>query len=113
MTIGSILIVVGTFVGMYFCVSNWKLYFSFGDNLLMSMLFIAMYYIRKGTKGQSLSIAVCKLIGTLSATITMILAGSLFGIVVGGLCFVLDAVYVYIICKHLQNVSVVSKEMIV
>ena len=85
---------------MYNTMDNWKLYFSFSDNVIMSILFIAMYYIRGGKRGQSLSIAITKCIGTLCATITMILAGQIFGIVLGGLCLLIDIAYIIILAHH-------------
>jgi hypothetical protein len=39
-------------------------YSAFGINLLMSVLFIAMLYHRRSLRGQSIPIAVCKLLGT-------------------------------------------------
>ena len=85
---------------MYATIDNWKLYFSFSDNVIMSALFIAMYYIRGGKRGQSLSIAITKCIGTLCATITMILAGRLFGVVLGGICLLIDIAYIVILAQH-------------
>jgi|SRR5581483_2303151 len=43
-------------------------YSAFLQNLLMSILFIGMFYSRKGNEGQSLFIAVSKWIGTLAPT---------------------------------------------
>ena len=48
-------------------------YSAFGDNYLMSILFIKMFYDRrkyKNDQGQSIYIAICKCIGTLGASIT-------------------------------------------
>lgn len=48
---------------------NWAgAYAAFGQNLMMSILFIAMWYRRTSPRGQSLSIAICKGLGTLSAS---------------------------------------------
>ena len=48
-------------------------YSAFGQNLMMSVLFIVMLYRRQSLRGQSLGIALCKLIGTLLASITFFL----------------------------------------
>jgi len=68
---------------------------AFLQNALMSWLFISMFFARCGTRGQTLTVAVFKCIGTLAPTI-------LFGfiylmpliIVLGMICFVLDVVYI-------------------
>ncbi len=44
-------------------------YAAFGQNLMMSVLFIEMYRNRSNLSGQSLWIAVCKLLGTLLASV--------------------------------------------
>ncbi|MBX6762877.1 MAG: hypothetical protein K6T51_07285 [Rubrobacteraceae bacterium] len=43
-------------------------YSAFGQNLMMSALFIAMLYNRRSLRGQSLPIALCKLFGTAAAS---------------------------------------------
>ncbi len=99
-SLGMLALVLTIILTMYATIDNWKLYFSFSDNVIMSVLFIAMYYIRGGKRGQSLSIAITKCIGTLCATMTMILAGRLFGVVLGGICLLLDIVYIVILAQH-------------
>lgn len=51
-------------------------YAAFLQNLLMSFLFIGMLIQRKGTEGQSLTIAVSKWIGTLAPTLLFGIVGS-------------------------------------
>jgi hypothetical protein len=41
------------------------IYAAFAQNLMMSVLFVRMFLKRNSTAGQSLSIAVCKMVGTL------------------------------------------------
>ena len=74
-------------------------YSAFGQNLMMSALFVAMLVSRGSLRGQSVAIAVCKMIGTALAS----LAFSLFYEGYGGsvllpflyvAILVLDAVYV-------------------
>ncbi len=43
-------------------------YAAFGQNLLMSVLFITMLYRRRSLRGQSIAIATCKLVGTALAS---------------------------------------------
>jgi hypothetical protein len=70
-------------------------YTAFLQNLLMSVLFVAMFAARRGTRGQSLTIAVAKWIGTLAPTITF--GGyfhSPFILGIGILCGVFDLLYI-------------------
>ena len=76
-------------------------YSAFLQNLLMSVLFIAMLAGRGNREGQSLSIAVNKWIGTLAPTILYGLIGeggfprgSFLILVAGLLCTVFDLIYI-------------------
>lgn len=76
-------------------------YSAFLQNLLMSVLFIAMLAGRGNREGQSLTIAINKWIGTLAPTILYGLIGeggfprgSFFILVAGILCSVFDLIYV-------------------
>ncbi|WP_420311070.1 hypothetical protein ACOB87_19360 [Streptomyces sp. YS-B37] len=72
-------------------------YSAFLQNLLMSALFIAMFVARRGPRGQSVTIAVAKWLGTLAPTIlfgAMQHDGFLLGL--GIMCSVLDLVYVWL-----------------
>jgi hypothetical protein len=65
------------------------------QNLLMSVLFIAMFVARRWPRGQSIVIAVAKWIGTLAPTFLFgVLAGSAFIVGVGLLCSVFDLAYI-------------------
>ncbi len=48
-------------------------YAAFGQNLMMSVLFIVMLYRRRSLGGQSMSIAMCKLLGTALASMAFYL----------------------------------------
>lgn len=48
-------------------------YAAFGQNLMMSVLFIAMVYRRRSLRGQSMSIAMCKMLGTALASLAFYL----------------------------------------
>jgi len=70
-------------------------YSAFLQNALMSGLFIAMFVARRGVRGQSLTIAVAKWLGTLAPTIQYgAMAGSAFVLGLGGICSVLDLTYI-------------------
>ena len=66
------------------------------QNLVMSVAFINMLYIRKDTKGQNLTIAISKWIGTLAATIVFgIILGNKLGLIFGIFCSVFDIIYIF------------------
>lgn len=70
-------------------------YSGFLQNLLMSGLFIAMFVARRGLRGQSLTIAIAKWIGTLTPTILYgAIASSSFILGLGIMCCVLDLAYI-------------------
>jgi hypothetical protein len=70
-------------------------YSGFLQNLLMSGLFIAMFVARRGLRGQTLTIAIAKWIGTLAPTLIYgVLEGSRFLLGIGILCCALDLVYI-------------------
>ena len=76
-------------------------YSAFLQNLLMSVLFIAMLAGRGNSEGQSLSIAINKWIGTLAPTVLYGLVGeggfprgSFLILVAGVLCSVFDLIYI-------------------
>lgn len=90
-------------------------YSAFLQNLLMSILFIAMLAQRNSREGQSLLIAFCKCIGTLAPTIFMgvlgikgYMAPNSLVLVVGGLIFFFDLLYIYILAKT-QPVKLIEK----
>ena len=83
------------------------MYAAFLQNLLMSVLFIAMLVARGGTRGQTLTIAVAKWIGTLAPTLTFgVIHGSPFVLGVGVLCSVFDLVYIGLVWTAPKRESV-------
>lgn len=73
-------------------------YSAFLQNVLMSGLFIAMFVGRQGARGQSLTIAVAKWLGTLAPTILFgVLEHSAFIVGLGVMCSVFDIVYIGLI----------------
>jgi hypothetical protein len=70
-------------------------YSAFLQNLLMSGLFVAMLVARRGLRGQTLTIAVAKWLGTLAPTLAIgVLKDSPFILGIGILCSVFDLAYV-------------------
>lgn len=81
-------------------------YAAFLQNLLMSVLFLAMFASRPGGEGQSTTIAVGKLVGTMAATVIYgVLEASVFILTVGVACAALDAAYVWCLrdLRHGEN----------
>jgi len=81
-------------------------YSAFLQNLLMSILFIGMFFKRGGSKGQSLSLAINKWIGTLAPTILYGILGEggfphgSFLILVSGICCsVFDLIYIRLLTR--------------
>jgi hypothetical protein len=73
-------------------------YAAFLQNTLMSGLFIQMFIARRGLRGQTLTIAVAKWLGTLAPTILFgVIEGSPFVLGLGIICSVLDLVYIGLI----------------
>ena len=73
-------------------------YSAFLQNTIMSGLFVQMVIARRGLRGQTLTIAVAKWIGTLAPTILFgVIEGSRFLLGLGILCSVFDLVYVGIV----------------
>ncbi|MCP2321532.1 hypothetical protein HDA40_000039 [Hamadaea flava] len=77
---------------------DWHLasrYSAFLQNLLMSGLFVAMFAARRGVRGQTMTIAVAKWIGTLAPTIVFgAYEHSAFILTLGILCSAFDLVYI-------------------
>lgn len=73
-------------------------YSAFGQNLLMSVLFIVMLIRRNNVEGQSMTIAIFKWIGTLAPTIQFYgQTGSLMILVFGVGCFIYDLIYIWLL----------------
>jgi hypothetical protein len=70
-------------------------YAAFLQNALMSGLFVQMILARRGLRGQTLTIAVAKWLGTLAPTILIgVIQGSRFILSLGILCSVFDLLYI-------------------
>lgn len=79
---------------------NAEVYSAFLQNLLMSGLFVAMLVARRGSRGQSLAIAIPKWLRTLAPTIQFgLLSNWPFVLGIGLLCSVLDLTYVGLLVR--------------
>lgn len=73
-------------------------YTAFAQNLMMSVLFIAMLVRRNNVDGQSIYIAIFKMLGTLAPTIQMsIQTGSKLILILGIGCFLYDVIYIWML----------------
>lgn len=112
--LGSIFIILVSFLLQYWIGEEKGLvlgavYSAFWSNLLMSLLFIPLYYKRKNLLGQTLLIAYTKCLGTLAITILVGIIGinSLGGKIssityIGGLTFIVDVWYIYLVHKRVK-----------
>jgi hypothetical protein len=79
------------------------IYSAFLQNLIMSILFMVMLVNRNAGYGQSVTVAVCKWIGTLAPTILIgIIRDIPLVIVLGIFCTVFDVIYIFFLraVKH-------------
>lgn len=70
-------------------------YSAFLQNIVMSIAYLYMLNSRKSSKGQTMTIAICKCIGTLTPTIFGTIEGNMFILVTGIICFIFDLVYIF------------------
>jgi hypothetical protein len=81
-------------------------YSAFIQNLIMSIAFINMLYIRKDANGQNLIIAFMKWIGTLLPTIVYgVIYSNQLCLILGILCFIFDIIYIYYLTITIKDVS--------
>lgn len=73
-------------------------YSAYLQNIAMSVAYLYMLNRRKSSKGQTMLIATCKCIGTLTPTIFGTIEGNRFILVTGTICFIFDVLYM--ICLH-------------
>lgn len=74
-------------------------YSAYLQNIAMSVSYLYMLSRRKSIKGQSMTIAICKCIGTLTPTLYGAIEGNIFIIVTGMVCFIFDLMYIYFLHK--------------
>jgi len=71
-------------------------YSAFAQNAAMSIMFLYMLFQRKGTEGQSFTVAIAKCLGTLAPTILggFIESTNIYIILTGMVCLVFDIIYI-------------------
>jgi len=85
-------------------------YSAFLQNLFMSGLFVQMAIARRGLRGQRLSIAIAKLLGTFAPTILFgVMERSRFIFGLGLLCFVFDLLYIGLVLWFRMGQSTLTK----
>lgn len=88
-------------------------YTAFLQNTLMSGLFLQMILARRGLRGQTLTIAVAKWLGTLAPTILFgVIEGSHFLLGLGILCSVFDLVYLGLVVWLQRNPNGLTRAQI-
>lgn len=79
-------------------------YIAFIQNLMMSFLFIEMLLARNNIEGQSIYIAIFKMLGTLAPTIKN--SHSDLILLTGAACFILDLLYCYMLYSKFIEVGI-------
>lgn len=81
-----------------------SIYSAFAQNAAMPALFLGMLFERDDTRGQSMTIAVCKCVGTLTPTIYGQLGGTnIYILLTGAVCFALDIAYIVALRARLRE----------
>ena len=83
-------------------------YSAFLQNIIMSICYLYMLGNRKSSKGQTMTIAICKCVGTLTPTIIGAIGGNVFLIVTGVICFIFDIMYIYFLDKVIKKEKAVQ-----
>lgn len=86
------------------------MYAAFIQNLMMSWLFITMLNRRRSTAGQSIGIAVFKLVGTLMPTL-IYGAKSTFVLFLGLACFIADLIYLLLLIAVRRKLFLLVKHV--
>jgi hypothetical protein len=98
------------FLVVYFAAIEWQdyigLYSAFIMNLIMSVAFISMMAKRDDLKGQSIYIAILKLVGTLCPTILELGTAHPLVIVLGIGCFFYDSVYTVLLARKYKQLGI-------
>lgn len=85
------------------------IYTAFAQNAAMYVLFLTMLFQRNDTKAQSITIAVCKWIGTLTPTIYGSLNGiNIYILLTGIVCCILDLTYIYFLWKFKNQETILQ-----
>ena len=69
-------------------------YSAYLQNIIMSIAYLYMLKNRASSRGQTMLIAICKCLGTLTPTIYGTLEGNTFILYTGIICFIFDLIYI-------------------
>lgn len=84
--------------------NDWLIDTSYNQNLLMSLLFVCMLWSRKSSRGQSMTIAIGKCVGTLGSTLQgYITMHNTFMAGMGTLCFIVDIIYIILLYRTIRE----------
>lgn len=78
-------------------------YSAYLQNIAMSVAYLYMLNRRQSSKGQTMTIAICKCIGTLTPTIFGTIEGNTFILVTGIICFIFDIIYIYLLYEVINK----------
>ena len=108
---------IAAYLLLYFFELDFKVqaitYSAFIMNLLLSGLFIQLFYERNSLKGQSFGIALFKLLGTAFASLFLLNGFTFFLQLTGLLCFVLDFIYLLLVFQQYkkENRNIFTREL--
>lgn len=80
-----------------------EIYSAFLQNIIMSVAFLYFLQQRKSSRGQNMTIAICKCIGTLTPTLIGVIEQNHFIIVTGIICFIFDLFYIFVLKKVIEQ----------
>jgi hypothetical protein len=87
------------------------MYAAFGQNFMMSVLFIYMLQQRGGLRGQSITIATCKMLGTAASSLGFLVVGAGNGHLLPFLYLTIllfDATYLILVRQKAQATTALS-----
>lgn len=95
----TILVIVVSFILQFLFICEFgdvegEKYSAYLQNIVMSLMFLGRLDREKSSRGQTMTIAVCKCIGTLTPTIYGTIEGNMFILVTGIICFLFDIIYI-------------------
>ena len=95
----TVLVVIVAFVLQFLFIYEFgdiegEKYSAYLQNIVMSLMFIGRLDREGSSRGQTMTIAVCKCVGTLTPTVYGTLEGNVFILITGIICFIFDMIYI-------------------
>ena len=95
----TVLVVIVAFVLQFLFIYEFgdiegEKYSAYLQNIVMSLVFIGRLDREGSSRGQTMTIAVCKCVGTLTPTVYGTLEGNVFILITGIICFIFDMIYI-------------------